>query len=68
MAQGRECPKRIDFQVILMRGYYGATYKPFLRQDGIFIIPKKMIQVFILDIEFTFVVGDHFVFQGIAIR
>ena len=32
--QGREFPRRIDFQVIMMRGYYGKTYNPFLRQDG----------------------------------
>ena len=67
MAQGRECPKRIDFQVVMMRGYYGTSYK-LLDKMGIFIVPEQMLQVFILAIEFTFLVGDHFVFQGISNR
>ena len=67
MAQGRECLKRIYFQVVLMRGYYGTSYK-FLENMGIFLVPKQMLQVFILAIEFTFLVGGHFVFQGIANR
>ena len=41
---------------------------PFLDKMGIFIVPEQMLQVFILAIEFIFVVGDHFVFQGIANR
>ena len=67
MAQGRECPKWSYFQVVMMRGYYGTSYK-FLDKMGIFIVHEQMLQVFILATEFTVLVGDHFVFQEISNR